>query len=41
MRGWKAKAVRMNDLDDNNNLIVVWVIQCNGDKYLREDGYVR
>ena len=41
MRGWKAKAVKMNHVDNDNNMTVVWVIQCDGDKYLREDGYVR
>lgn len=41
MRGWTAKAVKMNHVNNDNNMTVVWVIQCDGDKYLREDGYVR
>jgi hypothetical protein len=36
MKGWIAKSVKI-DTDNGQK----WVIQCDGDKYLREDGYVR
>ena len=43
MRGWAIEIVQLYlpdddyaDLDGN-----AWVIQCDGDKFLRRDGYVR
>lgn len=43
MRGWSTKIVSVYLPDDpnankNGN---AFVIQCDGDKYLRDDGYVR
>ena len=42
MAGWDAKAVKLADYDpETQQRRDVWVIQCDGDKYLRADGYVR
>ena len=43
MRGWDAKPVKLclpdsPDADKDGN---AWVIQCDGNKYMRKDGYVR
>ena len=42
MRGWRTKVVLIfapNHPKAKNDL--VWVIQCDSSKYLREDGFVR
>lgn len=43
MRGWDAKPVRftLQTQPDSNETIDAWVIQCDGSKFLRSDGYVR
>lgn len=46
MRGWDAKPVHIlstePDADGQGQHDKwVWVIQCDGDKYLRDDGFVR
>lgn len=46
MRGWDARAVRLCWPDhpwahEWKGERVVWGICCNGDLYLRDDGYVR
>lgn len=43
MLGWSAEPVQLvlpedPNADEDGN---AWVIQCDGDKYLRRDGYVR
>ncbi len=42
MKGWRVKVVRIYAPDHpkaKNGLL--WVIQCDSRKYLREDGFVR
>lgn len=42
MRGWTTKIERAVVLNDaGTKLATVYVIRCDGTKYLRTDGYVR
>ena len=41
MRGWEAKPVKVKVYSMSGKLVSKWAIQCNGDLYLRRDGYVR
>jgi len=43
MRGWAIEIVQLYlpDAEHADGDGLAWVIQCDGDKFLRRDGYVR
>lgn len=41
MQGWDAKPVKYCFATVGGGTVDAWVIECDGDKYLREDGFVR